>query len=155
MRLIMNKELIYSYFSDDDFLLISDKIKEMESRTSGEIRVSMYSEEIKGKEMPGIRTLAEKEFVRLNMHKTRDKTGILIYLNLQLRQFYILADTGINEKVEQSRWDAIRDGIQKDFANGKYTRGILTGIEEVGGILSEHFPIKADDTNEISNEVIL
>lgn len=150
----MNKELIYSYFSDDDFLLISDKIKEMEKQTSGEIRVSMYSEKLKGKEMPGIRTLAEKEFVRLNMHKTRDKTGILIYLNLHLRQFYILADTGINEKVEQSQWDVIRDEIQKAFMNGKYINGVLKGIENVGKILSSHFPIKPDDTDEISNEVI-
>jgi uncharacterized membrane protein len=150
----MNKELIYSYFSDDDFLLISDKIKEMEKGTSGEIRVSMYSEELKGKEIPGIRTLAEKEFVRLNMHNTRDKTGILIYLSLQLRQFYILADTGINEKVEQSQWDAIRDEIQKAFMDGKYINGLLKGIENVGKILSSHFPIKTDDTDEISNEVI-
>lgn len=150
----MNKELIYSYFSDDDFLLISDKIKEMEKQTSGEIRVSMYSEELKGKEIPGIRFLAEKEFVRLNMHKTRDKTGILIYLNLQLRQFYILADTGINEKVEQNQWDAIRDEIQKAFMDGKYINGLLKGIENVGKILSGHFPIKTDDADEISNEVI-
>jgi uncharacterized membrane protein len=151
----MNKDLIYSYFSDDDFLLISDKIKEMEKQTSGEIRLSMHSSELKGKETPEIRTLAETEFHRLNMHKTRDKTGILIYLNLHLRQFYILADSGINEKVEQNRWDSIRDEIQKAFMNGKYINGILKGIENVGKILAEHFPVKSDDTDEISNDVIL
>lgn len=151
----MDKELIYSYFSDDDFLLISDKVKEMEKQTAGEIRVSMHSKKFKGKLMPDIRNLAEDEFHRLNMHNTRDKTGILIYLNLHLRQFYILADAGINEKVEQSRWDSIRDEIQKAFVEGKYVNGILSGVESVGGILAKHFPVKPDDTNEISNEVAI
>jgi uncharacterized membrane protein len=151
----MDKELIYSYFSDDDFLLISDKVKEMESQTAGEIRVSMHSKKLTGKSAPDIRSLAEEEFHRLNMQNTRDKTGILIYLNLHLRQFYILADAGINAKVEQKQWDLIRNEIQKAFIEGKYIDGILSGIERVGIILAEHFPIKSDDTNEISNEVAI
>ena len=151
----MKQNIIYDYFTDDDFLLISDKIKEIEKSTSGELRVSMHSKELKGKENPGIRMLAEEEFHRLNMQNTRDKTGILVYLNLHLRQFYILADEGIDEKVDQSRWDSIRDEIQKSFLDGKYIIGVLKGIENVGKVLSEHFPVKADDTNEISNQVII
>lgn len=151
----MKNNLIYGYFSDDDFLLISDKIKEMEMKTSGEIKVSMYSKELNGKNSPGIRQLAEEEFKRLNMNNTRDKTGILIYVNLHLRQFYILADSGINEKVEQERWDSIRNEIQKSFIDGKYINGILFGIENVGIILAQYFPVKKDDTNEISNKVVI
>jgi uncharacterized membrane protein len=151
----MEKNIIYNYFSDDDFLLISDKIKEMEKLTSGEIRISMRSREIVNKEKPDIRKLAEEEFYRLEMQNTRDKTGILIYLNLHLRQFYILADSGINEKAGQSVWDDVRNEIQAAFVNGQYLKGVLSGIESVGRILSRHFPIKEDDTNEISNQVIL
>jgi len=151
----MKKNIIYDYFTDDDFLLISDKIKQMEKQTSGEIRVSLFSKKLKEKENSDIRALAENEFYRLNMQNTRDKTGILIYLNLHIRQFYILADSGINEKVEQSRWDYIRDEIQKDFASGMFIKGVLNGIESVGRILSEFFPIKDDDTNEITNQVVI
>lgn len=151
----MEKNIIYNYFSDDDFLLVSDKIKEMEKMTSGEIRVSMHSKEISAKEKPDIRNLAQEEFYRLKMQNTRDKTGILIYLNLHLRQFYVVADSGINEKAGQSVWDKVRDEIQKAFVNGQYIKGVLSGIESVGNILSEHFPVKADDTNEISNKVII
>ncbi len=149
----MKKNIIYDYFSDDDFLLISDKIKEKEKITSGEIRVSMRSNEVKKNADADIRRLAEEEFHRLNMQNTRDKTGILIYLNLRLRQFFILADSGINEKVEQGVWDKVRDEIQSSFKNGLYLEGVLSGIESVGNILALHFPIKEDDTNEITNEV--
>ncbi|RJP58449.1 MAG: hypothetical protein C4543_08250 [Ignavibacteriales bacterium] len=87
------------------------------------------------------------------MNNTRDKTGILIYVNLLLRQFYILADSGINEKVDQATWDKIRDEIQNEFKLGHYTEGIIFGINEVGKILSSNFPIKPDDVNELTNKV--
>lgn len=151
----MKNDLIYQYFSDDDFLLISDKVKEMEKNTSGEIRVSMRSNGINENAKPDIRKLAEEEFYRLNMHNTRDKTGILIYLNLHLKQFYILADAGINEKVEQNTWNEIGKSIQDAFVNGKYVNGVIEGLEKVGKILALHFPIKADDTDEISNQVVI
>ena len=37
----MNGELIYEFFTDDDFLRFSSKIKEMEKKTAGEIRLSI------------------------------------------------------------------------------------------------------------------
>ncbi|MDZ7763174.1 MAG: TPM domain-containing protein [Melioribacteraceae bacterium] len=78
---------------------------------------------------------------------------MLIYVNLLLRQFDVLADSGINEKVDQSTWDEIRDEIQREFKLGYYTEGLIYGINEVGKILSEHFPIKPDDVNELTNKV--
>lgn len=151
----MKNNLIYEYFSDDDFLLISDKISEMEKMTSGEIRISMPSHELKGNVKPDIRKLAEEEFYRLNMQATRDKTGILIYLNLRLKQFYILADSGINDKVDQEMWDNTRNELQNDFQHGNFVSGVINCIDRVGKVLSEHFPIKHDDTNEISNQVVI
>ena len=100
----MNENLIYHFFTDDDFLRISETITENEKSTAGEIRVAI-KEDTPMFNKNDIRELAEKEFNRLGMNATRDKTGILIYINLLLRQFYILADAGINEKVEQNTWD--------------------------------------------------
>ena len=89
------------------------------------------------------------------MHQTRDKTGILLFFLLGEKQFYILADKGINEKVDQEVWETISDEIQQNFKNGFFAEGIISGIENVGNILSEHFPIKPDDKNELANKVVL
>ncbi len=151
----MKDRLIYHFFSDDDFLRISSKIKDAEKTTSGEIRVSIREKKQFMHRKKDIRRLAEEEFYKLNMHNTRDKTGILLYLLLYNRQFYILADEGINSKVSQETWDKVRDNIQTKFKDGHYTKGILSGIEQVGKILSAHFPIKPDDTNELSNEIVI
>jgi len=147
--------LIYNFFSDDDFLRISNKIKEMEKNTSGEIRIAVKEKKSLLDRKKNIRILAEKEFYKLNMHNTRDKTGILLYLLLNERQFYILADKGIHEKVGDETWHKVRDEIQLHFHDGKFSQGLIWGIEKVGKILSEHFPIKADDTNELSNKIII
>jgi len=148
----MKENLIYHFFTDDDFLRISEVIKDAEKTTAGEIRVAI-KDDIPFFGKPDAKKLAEEEFFKLGMNNTRDNTGILIYVNLLLRKFYILADSGINEKVEQSVWDNIRDEIQNEFKLGHYTDGLIYGINEVGKVLSEHFPVKPDDVNELTNKV--
>ena len=148
-------DLVYHFFSDDDFLLISDKIGEIEKNTSGEIRVSIREKKKFSERHIGVRDLAEKEFYRLNMHQTRDKTGILLFFLLGEREFYILADEGINEKVDPSVWDNVSKEIQEKFLNGYFTQGILSGINSVGELLAKHFPIKPDDVNELTNKVVI
>ncbi len=149
------KSLIYNFFTDDDFLRFSHKIKEAEKNTSGEIRICIKEFRKFYEKKKDLRALAEKEFYRLNMHNTRDKTGILLYLLLGERKFYILADEGINSKVESGIWEKLRDEIQLKFMEGKFSEGIIYCIEKVGEILSQHFPIKKDDSNELSNKVII
>jgi len=151
----MNNEILYHFFDDDDFLRISNKIQKTEKITSGEIRISIKESKTLRQRNKDVRKLAEEEFFNLNMNNTRDKTGILIFIILKERQFLILADSGINEKVSQQTWDEVRNEMQNRFKEGFYTEGIIFGIERVGQILSEHFPIKSDDTNELSNRVVV
>lgn len=149
----MKEKLIYKYFNDDDFLAISNAISKAEKKTSGEIRISIKEKRGFLNYSKSLKKLAEIEFYRLQMNHTRDKTGILIFILLSERKFYILADEGINNKVEQSTWDKIRDEMQTEFSKGNFTSGIIDCINKVADILANFFPIKADDTNELSNKV--
>ena len=149
----MEKRLIYHFLSDDDLLRISNKIKEMEKITAGEICVSIKEKRNLLKKKKSVRSLAEEEFFKLGIQNTRDKTGILIFILLEGRKFYILADSGINEKVNEGTWKSIKDEMQSMFLKGEFSKGILHGVNQVGKILSQYFPVKSDDTNEISNRV--
>ena len=151
----MEKQLIYYFLNDDELLRISNKIKQAEKTTAGEICVSIKEHKSFFQKRKSVRQLAEEEFFKLGIDKTRDKTGILIFILLENRQFYMLADKGINEKVEPKTWDAIKDEMQKMFLKGNFGKGIIHGVEEVGRILSTYFPIKPDDTNELSNRVVI
>ncbi len=149
----MAKRIIYHFLSDDDLLRISNKIKEMEKISSGEICVSIKEKLNFLNRRKSAHELAEKEFFKLGIHNTRDKTGILIFILLEGRKFFILADSGINEKVDQNIWDSVKDQMQIMFLKGEFCKGILHGVDEVGKILSKYFPIKPDDTNELSDRV--
>jgi uncharacterized membrane protein len=151
----MKTPLIYKFLNDDELLRISSRIKSEESRTAGEICVSIKERRSFTQRSKSVRELAEEEFFKLGIDKTRDKTGIIIFFLLEAREFYILADEGINKKVPENTWDKIKDEMQEHFIEGKFSEGIIHGVDRVGKILSEHFPIKPDDTNEISNRVVL
>jgi uncharacterized membrane protein len=151
----MKNQLIYNFFDDDELLRISSKIKEMEKNTAGEICVSVKEKRSFFQKKKTLRQLAEDEFYRLGIAKTRDDTGILIFIILEDRQFYILADKGINEKVPTDTWNSIKNSMQEKFLEGEFCKGILLGVEEVGKKLRAHFPIKPDDINELSNRVII
>jgi len=151
----MKNKIIHKYFSEEQLSEISNKIKEIEKTTSGEVVVSIKENVSVFELKKSIRELAEKEFVKCGMSNTKDKTGILFLLLLSKQLFYILADTGINEKVEKNTWDKIAEKMQTFFRAGNFYEGIIQGLTDAENILSEHFPLKLNDTNELSNEVRL
>ena len=151
----MPKKLIYQYLNDDEILRISNKISEIEKTTSGELVISIKEKRRFGEASKSVLDLAEKEFVSTGIAKTTGATGVLILLILKSKEFYILADKNINEKVEQSVWDTIAQSMTKQFSQGNFCKGIIEGIEDCGKILSAHFPILPDDVNELSNKVRL
>ncbi|CUS83630.1 TPM domain-containing protein [Candidatus Kryptobacter tengchongensis] len=140
-------------FSRDDLRKISDKISEIEKNTSGEIRVSIREKRSLMEKKLSIFDMALREFYRLGMDKTKDGTGVLVYILLSEKKLQIVADKGINDKVENETWQKIADKIAEKFKQGKYLDGIIDGLDEIGKILSQNFPIKPDDRNELSNEV--
>ena len=149
----MPKKLLYNYLNDDELLRISNKIKEIEKTTVGELVVSIKEKRKSNEKNLSLRELAEKEFIKAGIAKTKDATGILIFLVLTSKEFYILADKNINEKVEQNTWDEIAKSMSEHFVERNFCKGILHGLEQAGIILATHFPIKPDDVNELSNEV--
>lgn len=151
----MPKKLIYSYLNDDELLRISNKIRDVEKATTGELVVSIKEKRKLLEKSKSLKALAEQEFVSAGIAKTAGSTGVLIFLILTSKEFFILADKKINEKVDQVVWNDIAISMGKHFIDGNFCKGILQGIEECGKILSAHFPILPDDVNELSNKVRL
>lgn len=96
---------------------------------------------------------ALRHFVESGVYNTRDRTGILIFISLMEHQVILLADSGINEKIEQKQWQQMVDHIISGVKNGEIANNLCKSIEDCGELLTKHFPIKTDDTNELSNEI--
>jgi len=151
----MSKNFIHDILSNVELQKISDEIKRQELKTSGELRISIkYKRRLLEKKI-SLRDLAVKEFFRFKMNRTKDQSGILFFLLLKEKQFYILPDSGITKLIEQSQWNGIAKKTEEYFRDGNFYEGIIHVIRECGNILSHHFPRKSDDLNELDNRVAI
>lgn len=151
----MNQRIIYNFFSDDELLRISNKIKEAEKKTSAEIVVVIKEKRKLFESKKAIRELAEDEFIRAGIANTAEKTGVLIFILLSEKQFYILADEKISHKVSQQTFDLIANEMSNQFKSGKFSTGIINCINKLSELLSRNFPIKPNDLDELSNKILV
>jgi len=147
------ENLVKNLLTKEDLAAIVTAIGEAEKTTAGEIRVSVRQKRRWRERKLSIEEMARQEFRDLGMAKTKDKTGILIFLLMEEKKFYIFADEGIYAKVETSAWDKIAEDMSSQFSKKNFQQGIIKGVEEVGRVLSQFFPRKADDINELPNTV--
>jgi putative membrane protein len=93
-------------------------------------------------------------FAGQGLHRTRDRTGILIFVSLLEHEVEVLADDGINERVPQGTWNEVVRILTTELAAGRACEGFCKAIERCGAILAEHFPRLADDKDELSNRLV-
>ena len=122
-------------------------IRQAERSTSGEIRVHLIAR-MKG----DILSVAAQAFKKLGMHKTESRNGVLICVSMRDRQFAIIGDSGIHEKVGAGFWDEVRDEMQQHFRKGDIPLALISGIARAGEKLKEHFPYRDGDKNELNDK---
>ncbi|MCR8560950.1 TPM domain-containing protein [Mucilaginibacter sp. BJC16-A38] len=135
-------------FNDEEQQRIRMAIENAEKNTSGQIRVCIEktcSEDVLDR--------AAKYFHQLDMHKTRQRNGVLIYLATVDRKFAIIGDAGINKVVPDNFWDDTKEDMLNHFKYGNLVDGIVTGLEIAGDNLKKFFPHQADGSNEISDDI--
>lgn len=137
-----------SFFTKEQQDHILTSVKEAELNTSGEIRVHIETE---CKE--DVLDRAAWVFEKLGMKKTDERNGVLFYLAVNDRKFAIIGDAGINAKVPAAFWDSVKEILQKNFKESRFTEGLAEGISLAGHQLKMHFPYNKDDINELKDEI--
>jgi uncharacterized membrane protein len=120
-----------------------------ELKTSGEVCV--YVEDHVGPADVWVR--AQQLFDQLGLTKTMLRNGVLLYLAVGDRRFAILGDAGIDQRVPDGFWDAIRDDLQEHFRREAFIEGMERAIGRIGDQLALYFPRAADDINELPDEI--
>lgn len=97
---------------------------------------------------------ASLAFLSEEVFKTRERTGILIFLSFFERRVVVLGDSGINAKVAQSEWDGIVKTIVEKTKQGKPADGLVDAIRQCGELLQQHgVERRRDDTDELSDSL--
>ena len=98
---------------------------------------------------------AELEFHREGLAKTKDQTGILLFLSLFERRAVVLADKGIASKLGPEVWAEVVEMITLGARKKKLREQLEKAIRRCGELLSKEFPIQPGDCNELSNRVLI
>ena len=137
------------FFTEEELKAIVSSIKEAEKQTSGEIR--LYIED-GSKAEPLDR--AAFIFEELEMHKTEQRNGVLIYLAIAHKKFAILGDAGMHQLVHETFWDEIKAKMLLHFKKGNFKSGLQEGIYLIGETLKVKFPYHNEDKNELPDEIV-
>ena len=123
-------------------------VRRAEKDTSGEIRIHLDAH-CSGDPVKR----AEKVFVKLGMHRTKLRNGVLIYLACNTKVFAIIGDKGINDVVPEHFWEDVTAMMGAEFRAGRFTEGLSQGVLMVGEKLKTFFPYQKDDVNEQPDEI--
>lgn len=99
--------------------------------------------------------VALREFTARGLTRTRQRTGVLLYVALQERYAEILVDTGLDGKVDQAVWDGIVEATLTAARQDRLREGLIDAVRSVGAVLANHAPPSDDDVDELPNTVII
>ena len=86
--------------------------------------------------------------------RTENRAGILIYLSTGERRAEIVADEAITKVTTPETWGEAMATLLADVRDGRPADGICAAIQQVGIVLSEHFPKTSENPNEIPDKLI-
>lgn len=98
--------------------------------------------------------LARAQFLAQGLHRTRERTGVLLFVSVEERYVEILADEGINARVPPGAWQGIVDAFIARVRAGDIAGGFVAAVQSCGDLLAEHFPRAADDVDELPNRLV-
>lgn len=144
-------------FAEGDLDRIASAVKEAERGTSAEIRVHLEQTvpRMRGEEGPDALRRAREVFIRLGMHRTALRHGVLIYVALEDHRVAILGDEGIHTRVGEDYWAGVRDLMVSRLRQGAAGGALVEAVRDLGRSLARHFPRRPGDTNELSDSVSL
>jgi len=147
-RMAATRSTPATFLTPEEEQAVVAAIAAAERRTSGEIRVHLAAGA--GEE---IMKAAAETFERLGMTATRERNGVLFFVDVAARRIAILGDAGIDRRVPDGFWDGVLDRVRKRFAEGRFGEGLAEGIALAGEALAEHFPYRSDDVNELPDQI--
>ena len=119
-----------------------------EAQTSAQIRVFVSHKRVQAPV-----AAAQGAFFHLGMDKTSGRNGVLIFLAPRSRKFAVIGDEQAHAKCGDGFWQELAGAMSGYFAQGKFTEGIVHGVQRAGELLARHFPRQPDGRNELPDRV--
>ncbi len=97
---------------------------------------------------------AMRQFLAQGLHRTAQRTGVLIFASVAERHAEIVADAGIHAQVDQSVWDDAVAALIAGIRASDPAEGFTAAIAACGTVLAEHFPPGPANPDELPNRLL-
>jgi putative membrane protein len=97
---------------------------------------------------------ATQAFVEEEVFRTRDRTGILIFVSLFERRVVVLADRGLDGRVAPREWEDVVAGIVAGIRRGTPGPALAEGIRRCASLAAQ-LPPRPDDRDELPGQLRL
>ena len=101
-----------------------------------------------------VRERALRAFYEKGLYKTKENTGMLIFLSLLERKVWVLADKGIHGKIHQNTLNKLAGIVSKGIREGRSCEALCEAIKEAGDLLARLYPESGAHVDQLPDGVI-
>jgi putative membrane protein len=94
-------------------------------------------------------------FMGRGIHLTRGRSGVLILVSTLEHEVTILGDAGIHALVGQEGWRSHIEQLSHGIGQGEAKASLIAAVHGLADVLAAHFPAGPQDSNELSNSVVI
>lgn len=98
--------------------------------------------------------LAKLVFLQRGLASTEEHCGVLFFISRAEHYVEIIADHGIDQKVEPDAWQQVVDSFAAAVKKGDLEQGCIGAIEALGALLARHYPAEGENPNRIPNRLV-
>ena len=98
--------------------------------------------------------VALAQFMAQGLHRTENRTGVLIFASAAERYAEVIADAGINAKVDADVWNTAIADLTSAVKAGRPADGFVAAIERCGAVLATHFPPGSLNREELPDKLV-
>ena len=110
----------------------------------------------RGMKRDRVRMRAEEQFLSKNLHATRERTGVLIYVSAAERMAELIADEAVHAQAPDGVWDRAMAALTAGLKRRRAAEGFIAAIGLCADVLAERFPARpGDNPNELPDAVVV
>jgi uncharacterized membrane protein len=114
---------------------VRDAVHAAEAGTSAKIQV-VLGDRFQGSTLDHAANL----FKLVGLDRSPQRNGVLFFVAPHRREFAVVGDAGVHERVGQEFWDRVAAAMSERIGQDDLTAGLVHGIEAAGTQLRQHFP---------------
>ena len=89
----------------------------------------------------------------LGLRRTRDDTGVLLYIASRSKRAAVYGGAGIYGQAQDGFWQSVTDAVATGYREQKPVDGICQALHQIGELLREHAAGEDEAGDEVPNAI--